>query len=105
MIVGESAEPAVRGAIEAHVAAQPEVKRVLRLITLQWGAHDRRRGAAPKWQPVATADGLDRRDQSRRGVRAAGVSAGRLGVLRAGEGASRTRHRVARALEAESSQS
>jgi divalent metal cation (Fe/Co/Zn/Cd) transporter len=38
MIVGESAEPAVRGAIEAHVAAQPEVKRILRLITLQWGA-------------------------------------------------------------------
>jgi cation diffusion facilitator family transporter len=39
MIVGESAEPAVRRAIEAHVAAQPEVKRILRLITLQWGAH------------------------------------------------------------------
>jgi cation diffusion facilitator family transporter len=39
MIVGESAEPAVRLAIERHVAAQPEVKRILRLITLQWGEH------------------------------------------------------------------
>jgi divalent metal cation (Fe/Co/Zn/Cd) transporter len=38
MIVGESAEPAVRAAIEQHVAAQPEVKRILRLITLQWGS-------------------------------------------------------------------
>jgi cation diffusion facilitator family transporter len=38
MIVGESAEPALRRAIEAHVAARPEVRRVIRLITLQWGA-------------------------------------------------------------------
>jgi cation diffusion facilitator family transporter len=38
MIVGESAEPALRQAIEAHVAARPEVRRVIRLITLQWGA-------------------------------------------------------------------
>jgi divalent metal cation (Fe/Co/Zn/Cd) transporter len=37
MIVGESAEPAIRRAIEAHLVAQPEIKRVLRLITLQWG--------------------------------------------------------------------
>lgn len=37
MLVGESAEPATRRAIEAHVKAQPEVKRVLSLITLQWG--------------------------------------------------------------------
>jgi len=37
MIVGESAEPAVRRAIEQHIAAQPEVRRILRLITLQWG--------------------------------------------------------------------
>lgn len=37
MIVGESAEPAVRRAIEAHVTARPEVRRVIRLITLQWG--------------------------------------------------------------------
>jgi cation diffusion facilitator family transporter len=37
MIVGESAEPATRRAIEAHVASRPEVKRVIRLITLQWG--------------------------------------------------------------------
>jgi len=39
MIVGESAEPAVRDAIEAHITAQPEVKKILRLITLQWGDH------------------------------------------------------------------
>jgi cation diffusion facilitator family transporter len=38
MIVGESAEPALRQSIEAHVAARPEVRRVIRLITLQWGA-------------------------------------------------------------------
>jgi cation diffusion facilitator family transporter len=37
MIVGESAEPATRRAIEQHLAAQPEIKRILRLITLQWG--------------------------------------------------------------------
>jgi len=37
MIVGESAEPALRRAIEAHVTARPEVRRVIRLITLQWG--------------------------------------------------------------------
>jgi divalent metal cation (Fe/Co/Zn/Cd) transporter len=39
MIVGESAEPAVRTAIEQHIAAQPEVRSILRLITLQWGEH------------------------------------------------------------------
>jgi cation diffusion facilitator family transporter len=37
MIVGESAEPSVRAAIEAHLNAQPEVRKVIRLITLQWG--------------------------------------------------------------------
>jgi cation diffusion facilitator family transporter len=37
MIVGESAEPAVRAAIEAHVRARPEVRDMIRLITLQWG--------------------------------------------------------------------
>jgi cation diffusion facilitator family transporter len=37
MIVGESAEPAVRAAIEAHLRAQPEVRKVINLITLQWG--------------------------------------------------------------------
>jgi cation diffusion facilitator family transporter len=37
MIVGESAEPATRLAIEQHLAQRPEVKRILRLITLQWG--------------------------------------------------------------------
>ncbi len=37
MIIGESAEPAVRVAIRAHIAARPEVRRVINLITLQWG--------------------------------------------------------------------
>jgi len=37
MIVGESAEPSLRRAIDAHVAARPEVTRIIRLITLQWG--------------------------------------------------------------------
>lgn len=37
MIVGESAEPATRREIAEHLAAQPEIKRVLKLITLQWG--------------------------------------------------------------------
>jgi cation diffusion facilitator family transporter len=37
MIVGESAEPSLRRAIETHVAARPEVTRIIRLITLQWG--------------------------------------------------------------------
>lgn len=37
MIVGESAEPAVRAAIRAHVEARPEVRHVISLLTLQWG--------------------------------------------------------------------
>jgi len=37
MIVGESAEAPVRAAIEAHLNARPEVRKVIRLITLQWG--------------------------------------------------------------------
>jgi cation diffusion facilitator family transporter len=37
MIVGESAEPAVRAAIREHVLARPEVKHLINLITLQWG--------------------------------------------------------------------
>lgn len=37
MIVGESAEPALRKAIEQHIRTQPEVKTIMRLITLQWG--------------------------------------------------------------------
>ncbi len=37
MIVGESAEPALRKGIEDHINARPEVQRVLRIITLQWG--------------------------------------------------------------------
>ncbi len=37
MIIGESAEPALRKAIEEHIRAQPEIKAIMRLITLQWG--------------------------------------------------------------------
>lgn len=37
LIVGESAEPALRAEIRAHIAARPEVVKVISLITLQWG--------------------------------------------------------------------
>ena len=37
MIVGESASPEVRRAIDAHLRARPEIVRVINLITLQWG--------------------------------------------------------------------
>ena len=37
LIVGESVEPEMRAEIEAFVAAQPEVERVLNIITLAWG--------------------------------------------------------------------
>jgi cation diffusion facilitator family transporter len=37
MITGESAEPAVRAEIRAHIEARPEVQSVIHLITLQWG--------------------------------------------------------------------
>ncbi len=37
LIVGESAAPRQRAEIEAFVAAQPEVERVLNVITLAWG--------------------------------------------------------------------
>ncbi len=37
LIVGESAEPAMRAAIRAHIEGRPEVVTVISLITLQWG--------------------------------------------------------------------
>jgi divalent metal cation (Fe/Co/Zn/Cd) transporter len=37
LIVGESAEPAMRAAIRAHLEARPEVRSIISLITLQWG--------------------------------------------------------------------
>ena len=37
LIVGESVAPEMRAEIEAFVAAQPEVERVLNIITLAWG--------------------------------------------------------------------
>lgn len=39
MIVGESASPEVRKAIDAHLRTRPEVTRIISLITLQWGRH------------------------------------------------------------------
>ncbi|GGD64667.1 MULTISPECIES: cation diffusion facilitator family transporter [Caballeronia] len=39
MIVGESASPEVRKAIDAHLRGRPEVTRIISLITLQWGKH------------------------------------------------------------------
>ena len=57
MIVGESAEPALRAAIENHVSTHPEVKRVIRIITLQWGDQVVVAVRA-EMQPVATAADL-----------------------------------------------
>ncbi len=37
MIVGESAEPAMRAAIRRHIEERPEVVSVISIITLQWG--------------------------------------------------------------------
>ncbi|KIG03757.1 cation diffusion facilitator family transporter [Caballeronia concitans] len=39
MIVGESASPEVRRAIDARLRARPEITRIISLITLQWGKH------------------------------------------------------------------
>jgi cation diffusion facilitator family transporter len=39
MIVGESASPEVRGAIEAHLRARAEIRGIINMITLQWGRH------------------------------------------------------------------
>ncbi|HEY2022216.1 cation diffusion facilitator family transporter [Paraburkholderia sp.] len=39
MLVGESASPEVRRAIEAHLRARPEIRGIINMITLQWGRH------------------------------------------------------------------
>ncbi|MDQ7981006.1 cation diffusion facilitator family transporter [Paraburkholderia sp. SARCC-3016] len=39
MIIGESASPEVRRAIEAHLRARGEIRSIINLITLQWGRH------------------------------------------------------------------
>jgi cation diffusion facilitator family transporter len=39
MIVGESASPEVRRAIEAHLRARAEIRGIVNMITLQWGRH------------------------------------------------------------------
>ncbi|GAB2894358.1 cation diffusion facilitator family transporter [Paraburkholderia jirisanensis] len=39
MMIGESASPEVRRAIEAHLRARGEIRGIINLITLQWGRH------------------------------------------------------------------
>ncbi|MPW16464.1 cation diffusion facilitator family transporter [Paraburkholderia sp. CNPSo 3157] len=39
MIIGESASPEVRRAIEAHLRTRNEIRSIINLITLQWGKH------------------------------------------------------------------
>jgi cation diffusion facilitator family transporter len=39
MIIGESASPEVRRAIEAHLRTRSEIRSIINLITLQWGRH------------------------------------------------------------------
>lgn len=39
MMIGESASPEVRRAIEAHLRARNEIRSIINLITLQWGRH------------------------------------------------------------------
>ncbi|KMQ77451.1 putative transport protein [Candidatus Burkholderia pumila] len=39
MIVGESASPEVRKAIDAHLCGRSEITRIISLITVQWGKH------------------------------------------------------------------
>jgi cation diffusion facilitator family transporter len=39
MLIGESASPEVRRAIEAHLRARSEIRSIMNLITLQWGKH------------------------------------------------------------------
>ncbi|CAN7396734.1 cation diffusion facilitator family transporter [Paraburkholderia sp. SIMBA_054] len=39
MIIGESASPEVRRAIEAHLHTRKEIRSIINLITLQWGRH------------------------------------------------------------------
>jgi cation diffusion facilitator family transporter len=39
MIIGESASPEVRRAIEAHLRTRREIRSIINLITLQWGRH------------------------------------------------------------------
>jgi cation diffusion facilitator family transporter len=67
MIVGESAEPALRRAIELHITARPEVKRVIRIITLQWGAQlvvAVRAEMAPAGSADELVDAIDRVEAS-----------------------------------------
>jgi cation diffusion facilitator family transporter len=39
MIIGESASPEARRAIEAHLHTRKEIRSIINLITLQWGRH------------------------------------------------------------------
>jgi cation diffusion facilitator family transporter len=67
MIVGESAEPATRLAIERHLAQQPEIRRTIRLITLQWGEKiviAVRAEMAPTASAAALVDAINRVEAS-----------------------------------------
>jgi len=57
MIIGESAEPELRKEIEQHIRSRPEVKTIMRLITLQWGNRIVVTVRA-EMAPVASADEL-----------------------------------------------
>ena len=67
LIVGESAEPAVRRAIAEHITARPEVRSVMSLITLQWGdaiVVAVQAEMAPHATPTALVDAINRIEDS-----------------------------------------
>ena len=82
MIVGESAEPAMRAAIRAHIDERPEVVSVISLITLQWGDAI---VVAVQAEMASAAEraGAGRCDQRRRGQHPDALAGRPLGVLRA----------------------
>jgi cation diffusion facilitator family transporter len=57
LVTGESASPEQRAAIEAFVAAQPEVAHVFRVITLQFG-NDLMVAVKAKMAPCASAEAM-----------------------------------------------
>lgn len=67
MMVGESVERGLRAALAAHIAAQPEVRRVLNLITLQWGEEMVvvvQAEMAPQDSATALVDAINRVEES-----------------------------------------
>lgn len=57
LITGESVSPEMRTAIEAFVAGQPEVERVVNIITFQWG-DEIAVAVKAKMAPMPSADAL-----------------------------------------------